>query len=210
MALASSWESAVHPRERGERDLVSVEFGPFGGSSPRARGTELLERRDVHLGRFIPASAGNGSRRSATPSSAPVHPRERGERCACACACVHRYGSSPRARGTGAARVDAGVLHRFIPASAGNGVTYSGPLMRIAVHPRERGERIDGAHQAVLLHGSSPRARGTDFRDRLLMADRRFIPASAGNGAAPTAAARARSVHPRERGERSQVRSALT
>ena len=51
---------AVHPRERGEREILSDIVLDVAGSSPRARGTglDLLVVGDTL--RFIPASAGNG------------------------------------------------------------------------------------------------------------------------------------------------------
>ena len=75
----------------------------------------------------------------------------------------------------------------------------------MAVHPRERGERISIFIIASNSDGSSPRARGTAGMDGAALKARRFIPASAGNGPPASAHPRSASVHPRERGERKRA-----
>ena len=51
--------AAVHPRMRGEhRHFANVE-GSNGGSSPHARGTQVVDQGAVRRTRFIPACAGN-------------------------------------------------------------------------------------------------------------------------------------------------------
>ena len=151
------------------------------GSSPQARGTH---RRSGNAGvrhRFIPASAGNTTARTATASSTSVHPRKRGEHC-----CIHRrgsmpYGSSPQARGTLDRPARAGGDGRFIPASAGNTSTPAPRPSRPTVHPRKRGEHCDMLARKLLRSGSSPQARGTLRRGGAPLPRCRFIPASAGN-----------------------------
>ena len=90
----------AHPCGRGERGAQVTRVAAEGGSSPRARGTVLLERFDMGRDGSSPRARGTGSDQPCTPRSAPVHPRGRGER-----ACDLRHGrcmsgSSPRARGT--------------------------------------------------------------------------------------------------------------
>ena len=174
--------SPVHPRERGERWDDINQTDTLNGSSPRARGTDLLKQLPHQHRRFIPASAGNGRFSGVKGSMATVHPRERGERCgkevrACAAA-----GSSPRARGTGVTWPAHQSSERFIPASAGNGVPWPLHAIQGAVHPRERGERSGRRRDNHHRHGSSPRARGTVPQAPGWTTLRRFIPASAGNG----------------------------
>ncbi len=111
-----------------------------------------------------------------------VHPRERGE----------------RARGLVLVR----RVVRFIPASAGNGAAAPPTTAAQPVHPRERGERAAGMRAAAETAGSSPRARGTGLAPDRRRRHRRFIPASAGNGAAARRSSKPWPVHPRERGER--------
>ncbi len=50
-----------------------------GGSSPRARGTDLQARQRPYNHRFIPAGAGNSYRIADPDAQTPVHPRGRGE-----------------------------------------------------------------------------------------------------------------------------------
>ena len=73
-----------------------------------------------------------------------------------------------------------------------------------AVYPRERGERVPGEIFCVTAAGLSPRTRGTELLDQPLAVFVRFIPANAGNGACRVGQQIARSVYPRERGERTE------
>ena len=193
---------AVHPRERGERVSALRTIARRSGSSPRARGTG--PRRNLISGdnRFIPASAGNGPVLVLLLKLKTVHPRERGERGRQRPRVRNHVGSSPRARGTAQTANTGDSRHRFIPASAGNGLCAIWARGAGTVHPRERGERIFETVYRFSRYGSSPRARGTgDDRCRLLPAER-FIPASAGNGTEAPPIRRRVPVHPRERGER--------
>ena len=71
---------SVHPRACGERCCELIQAGCCGGSSPRLRGTPLLDTGEAGSLRFIPAPAGNaGARPSASPVRS-VHPRACGER----------------------------------------------------------------------------------------------------------------------------------
>ena len=90
----------VHPRMRGERQLVVARpFADFG-SSPHARGTR---------------------RRTAWPAGCnPVHPRMRGERLRSSASRMRVGGSSPHARGTLGHAIEDDQDRRFIPACAGN------------------------------------------------------------------------------------------
>ena len=49
----------VHPRVCGEREVHDPVARPHGGSSPRVRGTRVVDALDASLDRFIPACAGN-------------------------------------------------------------------------------------------------------------------------------------------------------
>ncbi len=195
---------AVHPRVRGERFSRTTSVTIVIGASPRARGTRRVEHADRALRRFIPACAGNAARARSSAAWRPVHPRVRGERAGTAVARRHGAGSSPRARGTRLAARCVGDDRRFIPACAGNAPGRPPIVAVAAVHPRVRGERRGVAEETVLADGSSPRARGTREPHRLELDARRFIPACAGNAAAPSTRRVARSVHPRVRGERTR------
>ena len=118
-------------------------------------------------------------------------------------------GSSPRARGTGVVGLQPHALGRFIPARAGNGCGKSRSLRLRAVHPRARGERLPVQKSIMSTGGSSPRARGTAWKDTEEWTALRFIPprapARAGNGSTIWFLTARLSVHPRARGERGMV-----
>ena len=91
---------SVHPRRRGERQTLIVPPQSQGGSSPQARGTPGILAVANARCRFIPAGAGNASRRRSSRSRFSVHPRRRGERFRLGARQTIRAGSSPQARGT--------------------------------------------------------------------------------------------------------------
>ena len=132
----------------------------------------------------------------------PVHPRSRGERSRSTPTVDSKVGSSPLARGTGDVVGKALGRERFIPARAGNGPPGSTALAGASVHPRSRGERIEGSGLFDWSGGSSPLARGTAWRSAHASFASRFIPARAGNGIAHNSPPLHASVHPRSRGER--------
>ena len=69
----------VHPRSRGEHGGGVRHVSTRPGSSPLARGTPADGAVVLHVGRFIPARAGNTAGGALRARSAPVHPRSRGE-----------------------------------------------------------------------------------------------------------------------------------
>ncbi len=193
--------NSVHPRWRGEQRLQCWPSLAACGSSPLARGTGQ-RRGDVdHVGRFIPAGAGNSAKERTPLKSKSVHPRWRGEQHSARRKSALRGGSSPLARGTGPKGPGCVVGRRFIPAGAGNSSVM--PVIRSnrPVHPRWRGEQSNARSSSAPITGSSPLARGTaeyqlEFDDVL-----RFIPAGAGNSAWRRRAMQENTVHPRWRGE---------
>ncbi len=130
----------VHPRERGEHFNGNKKCYRVTGSSPRARGTHLLNRFWSLPDRFIPASAGNTPSLMVPVDAYSVHPRERGEHRDPQGAWFGFAGSSPRARGTRRKRPSNDPRRRFIPASAGNTIARIRVCVSRTVHPRERGE----------------------------------------------------------------------
>ena len=172
---------SVHPRERGEHAPAPEPGGFDDGSSPRARGTLRAVGRHHARQRFIPASAGNTSNKSARKRVSAVHPRERGEHLEQERPQARLGGSSPRARGTLVQAHEHDFVVRFIPASAGNTAPRAPGGTGRPVHPRERGEHL---------------AAVDDAGDGV-----RFIPASAGNTRRCPRGAGGTPVHPRERGE---------
>ncbi len=152
---------SVHPRTCGEHPLhLGFLFCQFG-SSPHLRGTRAVLKGEGYGLRFIPAPAGNTSRRGWAASLVSVHPRTCGEHVYLAWATKFMAGSSPHLRGTPVPLPESIVEPRFIPAPAGNTRTLHSARSRAAVHPRTCGE-----HEVVLdtggdVDGSSPHLRGT-------------------------------------------------
>ncbi len=151
--------------------------------------------------RFIPARAGNTIVKSPLDRLHAVHPRACGEHDVCSRASNWAAGSSPRVRGTRGSQRDVGVGRRFIPARAGNTRSPSRARPAQSVHPRACGEHRLTAGQPRLVHGSSPRVRGTRFFAQTKRAAKRFIPARAGNTVSTPSTSNSPPVHPRACGE---------
>ena len=193
--------AAVHPRACGEHELRRWGGAPYGGSSPRLRGTLRRRKRREVARRFIPAPAGNTAAGVVTISTAAVHPRACGEHPRSFRSTMASSGSSPRLRGTPALVTMFGLDHRFIPAPAGNTSSVLFASTPAAVHPRACGEHRQGRGRIDPKAGSSPRLRGT----RALQPEQhrriRFIPAPAGNTVEHRNRYSTPAVHPRACGE---------
>jgi len=132
---------SVHPHGRGER-LWAYGIRPvYAGSSPRAWGTQRINRRLDRLARFIPTGVGNAVYDRKIFREPPVHPHGRGEREE-----VFRFGSStsgssPRAWGTHLRPPLPPAQLRFIPTGVGNAIATYSRFRKKAVHPHGRGER---------------------------------------------------------------------
>ena len=98
--LFGNISSSVHPRSRGEQVRRSFALGNPCGSSPLTRGTGCGTARRVCARRFIPAHAGNSTRRPPIEKQRAVHPRSRGEQVQHGFAQLAELGSSPLTRGT--------------------------------------------------------------------------------------------------------------
>ena len=132
--------SPVHPRSRGEHVRARISIESFRGSSPLARGTPEITLSELNGRRFIPARAGNTSRRPGSTAGPSVHPRSRGEHDLAGDLTDAVAGSSPLARGTHAGHGAAHEPERFIPARAGNTPSRPSGGPGWPVHPRSRGE----------------------------------------------------------------------
>ena len=140
----SSLGASVHPRACGEqRNILWFVAGQLG-SSPRLRGTGLTLGVQIGMFRFIPAPAGNRSRRSTRRPTRTVHPRACGEQIDDPTDPGSAVGSSPRLRGT----VSKACTMRGYP----------------TVHPRACGEQGSFSSRLKASFGSSPRLRGTACR----------------------------------------------
>ena len=104
-------------------------------------------------------------------------------------------------RGTQSRIVSVAGRNWFIPAFAGN--TPPRPFFPrpTAVHPRVCGEHCGKKKRPALTVGSSPRLRGTRTLCNPLHAQRRFIPAFAGNTQSSESKIVEQAVHPRVCGE---------
>ncbi len=133
-----------------------------------------------------------------------VYPRWRGEHISSRTRASFRLGLSPLARGTRQAAPSGGRGSRFIPAGAGN-TSPSTPVSKlISVYPRWRGEHKICCKTRCKNSGLSPLARGTPPPVRLTPAQRRFIPAGAGNTSPMRVHSVGTPVYPRWRGEHSK------
>ena len=136
----SSLSTSVYPRSRGEHHYCFSPPAEYAGLSPLARGTLLFPQPRGALMRFIPARAGNTGLALRELREITVYPRSRGE---------HKNnpifkgglgGLSPLARGTHRVGVNDIVILRFIPARAGNTLSFLSASAFLAVYPRSRGE----------------------------------------------------------------------
>ena len=131
--------------------------------------------------RLIPARAGNTASCISRKSRSAAHPRSRGEHGLPAKRRCTNVGSSPLARGTLYDGSRCGVQVRLIPARAGNTTHFLPLRVKVAAHPRSRGEHIPRLGIVRNYYGSSPLARGTPSCGANTAARTRLIPARAGN-----------------------------
>ncbi len=150
----------VHPRVCGEHITLMIPSTSAIGSSPRLRGTSVVEPTKGADVRFIPASAGNIDLQGAGNHPSAVHPRVCGEHCLPRVFFSSGFGSSPRLRGTLCLEKICGRVCGH-PASAGNIIAVNIIQSRRAVHPRVCGEHVPSVRRACPAYGSSPRLRGT-------------------------------------------------
>ena len=158
----SNWRRGRdHPRACGAHARSSMRSSHRRGSSPRMRGSPLLQIGSQGRKGIIPAHAGLTSLRTSLAKRPGDHPRACGAHTARSMARRAIWGSSPRMRGSPYVVLLHDLVPGIIPAHAG--LTSSLPLQRQAVsdHPR-----ACGAHRASQLwtarsSGSSPRMRGS-------------------------------------------------
>ena len=202
-------ERRDHPRACGEHvDGASHDVGAEG-SSPRMRGTPFPHLRFVVPVGIIPAHAGNTSRPCMMPSLVQDHPRACGEHPYHALACSLRRGSSPRMRGTRGHVRSNGEVGGIIPAHAGNTQSGHARGRSDGDHPRACGEHEHMTNEANGFRGSSPRMRGTLFRNRDDAIRHGIIPAHAGNTTFVALSAPTGRDHPRACGEHALAMTAF-
>ena len=170
-----------HPRVCGEHLRPGQRDGSWMGSSPRMRGTQVVEGcAGGDLG-IIPAYAGNTACSVTVVSWLRDHPRVCGEHYGSRNANVAGAGSSPRMRGTHHQRHRKTRRPGIIPAYAGNTMTGRRCSRIGRDHPRVCGEHVIAPVAAALAAGSSPRMRGTLAPSWILIFTVGIIPAYAGN-----------------------------
>ncbi len=195
---------AVYPRSRGEHDLmIPVCWLPIG-LSPLSRGTPSPTATKTVIDRFIPALAGNTGVHFSPYSLRTVYPRSRGEHRLDSCNSSAYLGLSPLSRGTRQLFDSVSHCQRFIPALAGNTGELVGSSRCAAVYPRSRGEHELKIERPGVICGLSPLSRGTLALGLFVSAERRFIPALAGNTMLSPGPRPAVPVYPRSRGEHSK------
>ncbi len=194
-------EFTVHPRVCGEHSAADGPPYHQPGSSPRMRGTFVLDKGALVDGRFIPAYAGNIKSRPPGLYKKAVHPRVCGEHSLIELRQLRADGSSPRMRGTLLTIFVHLTAHRFIPAYAGNMTCSQSSADKWPVHPRVCGEHNPVRMSIEYKGGSSPRMRGTSAVTLVRNLFGRFIPAYAGNMTVQGASAPRWAVHPRVCGE---------
>ena len=196
-----------HPRVCGEHPEVDGLYLSHLGSSPRVRGTPLMEPVSAHVSGIIPACAGNTTRGPAASSPARDHPRVCGEHVEPGDDASPLKGSSPRVRGTLRQFRDPIDVRGIIPACAGNTQSLLKMLPAIRDHPRVCGEHVYYGFSVVLGVGSSPRVRGTPPACGLQSGEHGIIPACAGNTAAGSAGRSGVWDHPRVCGEHTMLKN---
>ncbi len=178
------------------------------GSSPQARGAQLLEVFGLGVHGLIPAGAGSTLAPAARRTRWAAHPRRRGEHASASSTTNALGGSSPQARG--APQPARGTSRRvgLIPAGAGSTPAPSSTRRAPTAHPRRRGEHASSATSMRWQGGSSPQARGARAREPVDGHQPRLIPAGAGSTQSPHAPCAPRPAHPRRRGEHGTVKTA--
>ena len=180
-ASAIAFQTADHPRIRGEHATSSASPGLIPGSSPHTRGAPDRYRWKIPTKRIIPAYAG-----STTGALDASH---------------YAAGSSPHTRG--ARRHSRGARRGswIIPAYAGSTIATCFLRSPNSDHPRIRGEHSICGRRRPRSWGSSPHTRGAQpfyFAFRVMMG---IIPAYAGSTSWRLTDAMVEGDHPRIRGE---------
>ena len=154
---------------------------PSMGSSPLSRGIRIGMRIGDRSMRIIPALAGNTSSGFSRAPLKPDHPRSRGEYCQVWTGPNPGLGSSPLSRGIPCGGRHSTPTAGIIPALAGNTCSCSATSPITSDHPRSRGEYLLVVEEPEPPIGSSPLSRGIPLQARQPGANRRIIPALAGN-----------------------------
>ena len=196
----SSPATRDHPRSRGVYSLLRTGIMRRLGSSPLARGLPTRSVAWPSSSRIIPARAGFTLWTTLLLRLLRDHPRSRGVYSVFHAVSFLSLGSSPLARGLLNVSYADVPSRRIIPARAG----FTGPgrwsTMVSRDHPRSRGVYYSSLLTAMRRTGSSPLARGLQFRLSRRMILVGIIPARAGFTGKPYGAVVCEGDHPRSRG----------
>ena len=151
------------------------------GSSPRVRGTLLVDLLLLDAPGIIPACAGNTRQRHHLVVQVRDHPRVCGEHEIGSGFAGGNEGSSPRVRGTRSPSCCALQNRGIIPACAGNTHRRHKQRHILRDHPRVCGEHYHYDIDPYWNLGSSPRVRGTRAVKLTPRRGAGIIPACAGN-----------------------------
>ena len=166
---------------RGEHHCGGYSVFPRYGSSPHARGAQVLVLGDGAAVGIIPACAGSTRMGRMSAYCRWDHPRMRGEHAAGAWWEPQTKGSSPHARGARAGRGQLLIKGGIIPACAGSTRSPEWGRAFSRDHPRMRGEHSRLPPLASKSRGSSPHARGARLLHHQLLGLIGIIPACAGS-----------------------------
>ena len=187
----------VHPRAcGGSADAVA---GPGGreGTSPRVRGKPACCAVQPRPWGYIPARAGEAGAARAGASGAGVHPRACGGSSISFRLATSAAGTSPRVRGKLDHTLFLVLIHRYIPARAGEASRQCLCARRAEVHPRACGGSRALRRPVPVAHGTSPRVRGKLCEGSQFGIQDRYIPARAGEAAGRVRTPSRQRVHPR-------------
>ena len=173
--------AGAHPRSRGEHGCGVLLVSVGGGSSPLARGAQLMSQPHRTASGLIPARAGSTSVGGARRDFSGAHPRSRGEHVVFTVSHSPATGSSPLARGARTVHKWCLAWFGLIPARAGSTAARRGSVNRVWAHPRSRGEHDYAAVSGVPARGSSPLARGAPGFPEIRVDSLGLIPARAGS-----------------------------
>ena len=189
--------ASVYPRVCGGTHRHVILSQRIPGLSPRVRGNQTGDPEIDAFIRSIPACAGEPSSRPPPHSLPRVYPRVCGGTQAKTPRKAPRKGLSPRVRGNQTRRGVWAFVMGSIPACAGEPASHPARWTSAAVYPRVCGGTRIASGSLDICSGLSPRVRGNPFSGPADRAERRSIPACAGEPSTTASLERVTKVYPR-------------
>ena len=174
---ACNW---VYPRACGGTCPGPRAWAASMGLSPRVRGNLGKKACQPVTQGSIPARAGEPRRPPMSRTGLGVYPRACGGTRRRGGTLHQRQGLSPRVRGNHVQAIPRGGQFGSIPARAGEPQSIADYAAEHGVYPRACGGTSRRSTEAAYHSGLSPRVRGNRRLRRRRAADRRSIPARAG------------------------------